>query len=327
MLRIMISGMEHDQQLILEGASELARRFWTTPVRRPDGAEVSLASLNDQRLRGPVTRLAAHASTRSVTVEDAQEAVTYPAVILTPQPHAMEAGIELAGDAPLFGRRLRRAIRQTTSWTCAKTVSLVDEPFWRGTSLDGVTLSDSLIRDAYALDYDRYHRGSEAAGHLAALVLSYTWGEHALNLSSSSLAERVELGVSELGRIHPEVADELRRHVRVDNTVTASWELEPNFRGVCNFNVPGEYGPQRDRFAHFMKDYQGKPAVPGEPMNNLFLAGDAICWSGGWVEHSLGSGLNAAWGVLRALGGVTAPDNPGPGDVWTDPRYTPHTLN
>ncbi|MEV0220418.1 NAD(P)/FAD-dependent oxidoreductase [Streptomyces sp. NPDC050704] len=326
-LRIMISGMEQDQQLIVEGASELPRRFWTTPVRRADGSEVSLASLNDQRLRGPVTRLAAHASTRSVTVDDGQEAVTYPAVVLTPQPHAVEAGIELGGHTALFGPRLRRALRRTTSWASAKTVSLVDEPFWRGTSLDGVTLSDSLIRDTYALDYAQYHPGSDTAGHRAALVLSYTWGEHALNLSSSSLAERVALGVSELSRIHPEVADELRRQIRVDNTVTASWELELNFRGLCNFNTPGEYGPQRDRFSHFMKDYLGEPAVPGEPMNNLFLAGDAICWSGAWVEHALGSGLNAAWGVLRALGGSTAPDNPGPGDVWADPRYTPCALD
>ena len=75
-----------------------------------------------------------------------------------------------------------------------------------------------------------------------------------------------------------------------------------------------------------MKDFTGRAAVPGEPVNALFLAGDDTSWSPGWLEHALGSGINAAWGVTRLLGGRHEPGNPGPGDLWGDPDFAPIEL-
>ncbi|GAB2579820.1 hypothetical protein GCM10027168_10830 [Streptomyces capparidis] len=75
-----------------------------------------------------------------------------------------------------------------------------------------------------------------------------------------------------------------------------------------------------------MKDFTGTPAIPGEPPHGLFLAGDDTAWTPGWLDHAMASGLNAAWGVLRHLGGSTLPGNPGPGDMWDDPDYRPLTL-
>lgn len=93
------------------------------------------------------------------------------------------------------------------------------------------------------------------------------------------------------------------------------WENRRNFRGMCRFCRPGERPYQRDLFSHFMKDFTGEPAVPGEPPHALFLAGDDTSWSPGRPDHALATGLNAAWGVLHHLGGACDPDNPGPGDV------------
>ena len=37
-----------------------------------------------------------------------------------------------------------------------------------------------------------------------------------------------------------------------------------------------------------------------------------------WVEGAVQTSLNAVWGIMHHLGGITHPDNPGPGDVFAD---------
>ena len=54
-------------------------------------------------------------------------------------------------------------------------------------------------------------------------------------------------------------------------------------------------------YCHFMQD--GLP--PHE--RGIFLAGDDISWTPGWVEGAVTTGLNAVWGILHHLGGHTPP--------------------
>jgi lysine 2-monooxygenase len=48
----------------------------------------------------------------------------------------------------------------------------------------------------------------------------------------------------------------------------------------------------------------------------IFVAGDDVSWTPGWVEGAVQTGLNAVWGIMRHLGGACAQDNPGPGDLF-----------
>ncbi|MFF3158640.1 flavin monoamine oxidase family protein [Streptomyces sp. NPDC057910] len=250
----------------------------------------------------------------------------FAAAVFTPQLHLLETGVEVRSPVPglhPLGRRVRRAVRRLHYWQSSKTALVVDEPFWKGTTLDGVTLTDRLPRAAYTLDYGPA-RGP--GGRRAVLYLSFTYAQDAMKVSASTRAERVALFVRDLADIHPEVANELREQASSGEAVTISWENERHFRGMCRFSRPGDHLYQRDLFSHFMKDFSGRPAVPGEPLNALFLAGDDTSWSPGWLDHALASGINAAWGVLRLLGGSPEPGNPGPGDVWNNPDYAPVLL-
>ncbi|MEV0681832.1 FAD-dependent oxidoreductase [Actinosynnema sp. NPDC050436] len=309
-----------------EGLSALADAFWTRRVDLPDGSTTSLAELNDGVPRPAVTALdVGEDAIEGVVVHDEDGgAEWYPAVIFTPQLHVLETSVRVrprrAGGAAPLGPRLLRAIRRLSYWQSAKTALVTRTPFWEGTSLDGATLTDRLPRAAYTLDYGE---PEEPGGRRSVLVLSFTWAEDAMKVGASTLDERVEAFTRELGEIHPGVADELRRQVAEGETCTISWEKERNFRGICRFSRPGEYPYQWDLFAHFVKDTAGSAAVPGEPANPLFLAGDDLAWSSGWLDHAMASGLNAAWGVLRCLGGRTSPDNPGPGDVWHRAEFRP----
>ncbi|MCX5386997.1 NAD(P)/FAD-dependent oxidoreductase [Streptomyces sp. NBC_00083] len=301
-----------------EGISALADGFWTRRTDTRAAGPRSLADLHHGRPRRAVTALEVPDDpARGVCVHDEDgRAEWYAAAVFTPQLHLLQTTVALrgadGGGSP-FGPRLWRAVRRLSYWQSAKTALLTEEPFWQGTTMDGVTLTDRLPRAAYTVDYGPPHA---PGGRRAVLELSYTWGQDAMKVAASPLEERLRLFLDDLGRIHPDVAGELRRQADRGRAVTISWENQRNFRGLSRFSRPGEYTYQRDLFSHFMKDFSGTAAVPGEAPNALFLAGDDTAWSAGWLDHALASGINAAWGVLRLLGADTDPDRPGPGDMW-----------
>ncbi|MDT9683114.1 FAD-dependent oxidoreductase [Streptomyces sp. TRM76323] len=325
LVRLLLASEGGTMYYLHEGISALAEGFWTHRTTGPDSRTTSLEEINRGAPRPAVTALDVPTTAdRPITVHSADgRSESFPAVVFTPQMHALETTVDIRSTGPgssPFGPRLWRAIRRLSYWPSAKTALVTRDPFWEGTSLDGVTLTDRLPRASYTLDYGEPR---EDGGRRAVLVLSFTWAEDSMKVATCPLDERVELFLRELSAIHPQVADRLRQEAADAGAETISWENEPHFRGLCRFSRPGEYQYQWDLFAHFMKEFTGEPVIPGEPSHNLFLAGDDIAWSSGWLDHAMASGLNAAWGVLRALGGRTLPDNPGPGDLWTDPAYQP----
>ncbi|GAA1296769.1 NAD(P)/FAD-dependent oxidoreductase [Saccharothrix xinjiangensis] len=326
-LRMLLATEGSTMYLLDDGISALADAFWGHGTTGPDGTPTSLAEVNRGAPRPAVTALEVGADQSRGVVVHCEDGTSqwYPAVVFTPQLHILETGVEvrpLNGVRP-FGPRLREAIRRIAYWQSAKTVLVTESPFWEGTSLDGVTITDRLPRATYTFDYGEPRR---PGGRRGVLVLSFTWAQDSTKLASSTVDERVRALVRELAEIHPEVAGELRRQAENAEACTISWENQRNFRGYCRYARPGDYTYQWDLFANFVKDFTGSPPVPGEPVTPLFLAGDDVAWSPGWLDHAMASGLNAAWGVLRCLGGRTTPDNPGPGDLWDDEHHRPLVL-
>ncbi|MFF5639425.1 flavin monoamine oxidase family protein [Streptomyces sp. NPDC012825] len=324
-LRLLLCTEGSDTLYAPDGISRLAEGFWTRPVVDSRGRTRSLEAVNEGTPRPAVRLLEVEPdAARGVVVHDTDgREERFAAAVFTPQLRLLETGVEVRSTdprVPVFGPRLWRAIRRLSYWQSAKTALVVEHPFWEATTMDGATLTDRLPRAAYTMDYGPA-RGP--GGRRGVLDLSFSWAQDALKVAPSDLEERVALFVRDLADIHPSVADELRAQVRTGEAVTVSWENEKNFRGLCRWSCPGDYPYQRDLFAHFLKDFTGSPAVPGEPPNALYLAGDDTSWSPGWLDHALASGLNAAWGVLRQFGARPETGNPGPGDVWSNPRYTP----
>jgi tryptophan 2-monooxygenase len=95
----------------------------------------------------------------------------------------------------------------------------------------------------------------------------------------------------------------------VGQPITVSWEADPNFMGAFKANLPGHYRYQQRLFTHFKQD-----KLP-ESQRGIFLAGDDVSFTAGWAEGAVTTGLNAVWGVVKHLGGSSAPGNPGPGDL------------
>ncbi|MEU4202222.1 FAD-dependent oxidoreductase [Streptomyces sp. NPDC026294] len=281
-----------------EGISTLAEGFWTHRATGPTGRTTSLEQCDRGTLRPAVTAVEAERDpARGVVVHSDDGArERFAAVVFTPRLHLPETNVELrcrGTTASPFGPRLWRAVRRLSCRQASRTALVTERPFCKGTSLDGVALAYRLPRNPYTVDYGAPRA---AGGRTAVLDLSSAWGIDAMKGAASSLDERVRLSV----------------------------------RGMCLSCPPGEHPCRRGLFSHFMKDFNGQPAVPGEPPHALSLAGDDTSWSPGRLDHAPATGLDTARGVLHHLGGACDPDTPGPADVWrrceTGNRNRPTTV-
>ena len=117
--------------------------------------------------------------------------------------------------------------------------------------------------------------------------------------------KRVKLALDALGKIYPGL--DIASHI-IGDPITVSWALDPNFLGAFKGALPGHYRYNHRMYCQFMQDHM-PPAERG-----IFMAGDDVSWTPGWVEGAVQTALNAVWGIVRHLGGETRRDNPGPGD-------------
>jgi tryptophan 2-monooxygenase len=164
-----------------------------------------------------------------------------------------------------------------------------------------MTLTDRVTRGTYLFD-----NGADRPG---VICLSYAWMRDALKMLPLNVDRRVRLGLDALKQIYPSV--DLERHI-IGDPITVSWEADPNFLGAFKGALPGHYRYNWRMYCLFMQDEL--------PVNErgIFLAGDDISWTPGWVEGAVQTSLNAVWGIMNHLGGRCHRSNHGPGDRYHD---------
>jgi tryptophan 2-monooxygenase len=189
----------------------------------------------------------------------------------------------------------------------SKTFVMVDRPFWNelrssgpqaGWPTLGMTLTDRLTRGTYFFD-----NGPDQPG---VICLSYAWMSDALKMLPHSPQRRVELALSALRQIYPDV--DIASHI-VGDPITVSWEADPHFLGAFKGALPGHYRYNHRMYTHFMQD-----DLP-EAERGIFIAGDDVSFTPAWVEGAVQTALNAVWGMVHHLGGRTLPENSGPGEA------------
>jgi monoamine oxidase len=229
----------------------------------------------------------------------------YAAVLVTCQSWLLTT--QIACEESLFSQKVWMALDRTRYMQSSKTFVMVDRPFWKdkdpvtGHDVMSMTLTDRLTRGTYLFD-----NGPDKP---AVICLSYAWMGDALKMLPQSPEKRVTLALDALKKIYPNL--DIASHI-VGDPITVSWEADPHFLGAFKGALPGHYRYNQRMFAHFMQDDM-PPAQRG-----IFMAGDDVSWTPAWVEGAVQTSLNAVWGILHHFGGKTAPDNPGPGDVFKD---------
>ena len=306
-LRVVMSGFEEDQHLIVGGSEQVVRDLWELPLDHPvhwdDG--VSLSSLHAGAPRPGVASLRRGDDQRIIVTDRHGNAQAFPAVLNTTQSWLLTTNIEV--DESLFSQQHWMALDRTRYMQSSKTFVMVDRPFWNdidpetGFGVMGMTLTDRNTRGTYLFD-----NGPDKP---AVMCLTYAWMGDAMKVLPKSADERARLALDTLEKIYPDL--DIRSHV-IGEPLTVSWETDPNFLGAFKGALPGHYRYNRRMFSHF-RQADFTPRHQG-----IFLAGDDVSWTPGWADGAVSTALNAVWGITTHFGGATAADNPGPGDQWDD---------
>lgn len=303
-LRVVATESDDHQRLIVGGVEQVPRGLWRRapprPVHWPEGT--TLERLHEGATRPGVARIEPGETPGTHRITDRWGTTrTYPAVLVTCQSWLLTTHIDCAES--LFSQKLWMALDRTRYMQSAKTFVMVDRPFWldrdpaTGRHVMSMTLSDRLTRGTYLFD--------NGPGRPAVICLSYSWMGDALKLLPLPVDRRVQLMLGALAKIYPDV--DIAAHI-IGDPITVSWESDPNFLGAFKGALPGHYRYNRRMYCHFVQD----DLPPHE--RGIFLAGDDVSWTPGWVEGAVTTALNAVWGIVRHLGGASDPTNPGPGD-------------
>jgi len=303
-LRVNITGCDEDQHMIVGGAQGMPKGLWRQEADCAHWGRTSLSALNGGAPRPGAARIEREGDALAVTDRWGRRDV-HPCVVATCHSHLLTTAIET--DEALFDQGTWMALDRTRYMQSSKTFVMVDRPFWTdrdpetGRYAMSMTLTDRMTRGTYLFD-----NGPDRPG---VICLSYAWMTDALKVLPLSADKRVELSLSALAKIYPDL--DIAGHIRGD-PITVSWEADPNFLGAFKGALPGHYRYNHRMFGHFMQQN-----MPPE-QRGLFIAGDGVSWTPAWVEGAVQTALNAVWGVMTHLGGESPADNPGPGDDYGD---------
>jgi monoamine oxidase len=302
-LRVVCTDCDENQRFMVGGVEQVPRGLWTaspeTMVHWPKGT--TLAKLHDGATRPGARRIARGATGQIAVTDRWGHTRQFDACLVTVQSWVLTTSMEV--EENLFSPKLWMALDRTRYMQSSKTFVMVDRPFWKdkdprtGRDLMSQTLTDRLTRGTYLFD-----NGDDKPG---VICLSYSWMSDALKMLPETPQDRVELCLDALKKIYPGL--DLASHI-IGDPITVSWEQDPNFLGAFKGALPGHYRYNRRMYCHFHQD-DLPPAERG-----IFMAGDGVSWTPGWVEGAVQTALNAVWGILHHLGGHSPRDNPGPGD-------------
>jgi tryptophan 2-monooxygenase len=302
-LRVVLTNCDEGQRLVKGGVEQMPRGLWK---RAPDRmahwpAGTTLERLHAGATRARVTRIAPGQHGGVDITDRWGDTRTYAAVLITCQSWLLTTHMDC--DERLFAPKLWMALDRTRYMQASKSFIMVDRPFWKerdpvtGRYKLSMTLTDRHPRGVYLFD-----NGPDKP---AVICLSYAWMGDALKMLPLSVDQRVRLNLDALRKIYPML--DLEKHI-IGDPMTVSWEADPNFLGAFKGALPGHYRYNHRMYCHFMQE-RLPPLERG-----IFLAGDDVGWTPGWVEGAVTTALNAVWGIVNHLGGETAKGNPGPGD-------------
>jgi len=312
-LRVVYTNADDNHQRIIDGTTSMVERLWerqpTDMKHWPEGT--SLKSLNSGFTSPAVVSInSGEGGGIQITAIDGSK--TYEAAIITPEKRVLRSG-RIKIDESLFGHNIITAMDNTHYELSGKVFSRAKSPIWKEKNASGryrmsMTLSDRLTRGTYLFD---------ESGGSPMVCLSYTWNDDTLKFLPFDAQDQFNRCTQILQNIYPnESLDTLFQ----GQPISVIWDIEPQFIGAFKNNLPGQYRIQRDLFTAFRED---EISIA----KGIFLAGDDISWTGGWSEGAIHSGINAAWGILKHLGGKTYLNNPGPGDDSVYSKLVPIKLN
>jgi tryptophan 2-monooxygenase len=303
-LRIIINMWEYNQQMLPCGISAFMDAFYTQPICLGNAQRESLKSINAIIFNAPVTAISSGSDGNpiiSYTDPSTGQIVSqsFPAVIVATSTRSMQmmrltsSAVNDPGD--VLDPSVKVAIRNMHHLDSSKMFIRTKTKFWKSDpTLPQNIQMDELPRGIYTLDYPQTENG--------VVLISYTWGADSTKLLGLSKEERFSLFQQAIAQVNPSFATHL---VPMNGELlTIDWQTTAYYYGAFKMHYPGQ-----DLYTHALY-YQFLSVLDSARDRGVYLAGDSVSWSGGWIEGALHTGINAACAAAKRIGASVRPHSP-----------------
>lgn len=297
-VRLMVNGLETNLQFYPEGLERLTEGF--------ANAETGYGKVRDciqygSTITGVTSQGGAGGKVRvEINSEYARE---FDAVIVTITNRAMQVdmGITLPHSQgclrfpPVLNQECNTGIQQLHLMNSSKLFVLTRSKFWATDPAQHFPQNiqtDGLVRGLYCLDYPGTDHG--------VVLVSYTWGDDSTKyIAIKDPAARLAHLLRSLKEYAPAFVERLQAEIIAEHTHLVDWQDREHYYGAFKLNYPGQDYYNQQLYYQF-----------SQSNNGIYLAGDSISWSGGWIEGALQTGMNAAAAVVHQF----KPENLYPGN-------------
>lgn len=296
-LRLILNRLETDLKMIPLGVTDFTKQFASYNGLKPKFFFKTAVKRITRFTSGPNNgKIVLDLQSRGKT--DTVPSIFYDAVIVAtnagpmelmgltlPQPSASQPGVTV----DVLQQNAKNAVRNLHIERSSKLFILTKDKFWKKIPGQWANIqTDELFFGMYTLDYPQIDNG--------VVLLSYTWADNSTRLLALNAQERLEHFKSIAEKVNPDFAKHLVP-VTPKDILMVDWQNTPFQNGAFKLNYPGQEPYCRD--AYFQFQTANYPRLD----TGVYLAGDAVSWSGGWIEGALQTGINAATAVLKRFGG------------------------
>ncbi len=292
-MRIVLNEWWGEVEQVVGGIDQIPLRFWNQKCQAQHWGETSVQELNWGQTRKGVVEI--ETTEEGIYLTDAEGNLDkYEAVIVSCMPRNLEMSIKV--NRATFSEPVWNAIRNIYLIPGGRVCVRTKTAFWKEKpELLSVTVTDEPITHLYVFDFEDTPSG--------VICLSYTLGITAIKFDAFDDQGKVENCLRELERIYgPETVKTIREQM-VEEPVCFSWEEAFGYNGSFKMPVPGYNMDETILFAQgkFYPDGSKKENIDPHPDNGVYLAGDTMAWSSGWIEGALHTGINTALSAINKI--------------------------
>lgn len=193
----------------------------------------------------------------------------------------------------LLEDKVRAAVKISPMIASSKPFICTKSKFWIDNKMLQCLLTDDLPHAIYFLGYPQTKFGI--------VCLSYTWDMHAMKLHVVEPKDRVVM----FKRVIEEISGNANQYLKPlnDEVISIDWINEKYQNGAFKLLSPRMEPGQQALYFQFQ-------SVKTADDKGIYIAGDSVSWSGGWVEGALYTALNAIYAVGKRFGAEIPPGTP-----------------
>lgn len=289
LVRLIVDELETDQQFVPGGIESLATAFCNQTINGIQlGSRIQFST--------EVTAITpGNGSMPLITLASGKQ-IQYTRAVVATSNRAMQIDVGLTNNLDILTPAQYSAINEVHMTSSSKVFVLTKSKFWLNSGLPANIQTDTLVRGVYCLDYT-----PDVPTDPGVVLLSYTWEDDSIKqMAMPDNETRVKRLVADVAQTNATFASFVvpMNNDYTNNVRMIDWDLQAHYYGAFKLNYPGDDGGTNKLFFQYMS------CTSPSTDKFVYLAGDSLSYTGGWVEGAVQTGINAACAVIRSMGGT-----------------------